>query len=126
RTHHLEQRRLPRLSIPPRPLGAADRMVESRDEAGALAEQVARARLHESFEHPAVDILDRRCPLAQVFERLEGTVRVAQADDALHRMPADVLDRGEAKPDSSSTPLSLTLSPLGRGELLVGHREVGA
>src|SRR5256884_9491720 len=104
-------------------------MVQSGDEACPLAERVACPRLHQRFEDATVDVLDRRCALAQVLQRLEGPVRLAQRDDALHRVAANVLDRGQPELNAAtplSMALSLALSPGGRGGLSVGHGEVVA
>src|SRR2546429_9708299 len=38
---------------------------------------------------------------AEVFQRLERAIGVAQPDDALHRVAADVLDRRQAKQDAA-------------------------
>src|SRR5438874_1863292 len=103
-------------------------MVQRGDETCPLAERVACARLHQRFEDATVDVLDRRRALAQILQRLEGSVRLAQRDDALHRVAADVLDRGQPELNTATplsmalpTPLSLALSPGGRGELSGSH-----
>src|SRR5207249_6689245 len=113
RADHTEQRGLAGLAVATRALRAAHRVVERRDQPGSFAQRVTRPRLHQCFEHPAVDVLDRRRALAEIFERLERTVLVAQSHDALHSVAADVLDRGQPEQDPTSTPLTLTLSPAG-------------
>ena len=94
RSNHFEQRRLPRLAIAAGPLGPADGVVQRRDQPRPLAQRVTRTRLDQRLQHSPVDVLDRRSPLAKVLERLERAVGVAHGDDALHGVPADVLDRG--------------------------------
>ena len=72
-------------------------MIQGGDQTGALTQGVASTRLHQSLEHAPVHVLDRGGALTEILERLERAIGVAQADDAVHRVAANVLDRREAK-----------------------------